>query len=219
MKVPEPRKLSSGKWFIQLRLGGRERLYFGFQQKRMSPPGPADQGGVSGRQAAETDESSPRIPCFDRGYRPVYRPAEQHPVPSHHPGLSDHPKDPLPAGNEPADMRYPAGGMATDRQSRSRLLQSQNAEKRLGAYPKRDRTFLKCSSAKNKIACRHAAEQAFPDPRANPGICACYLSNAFCCACAAGPVLPACVGDPGAGLEQYPAKSRIYPGIRRSGAG
>ena len=22
MKVPEPRKLSSGKWFIQLRLGG-----------------------------------------------------------------------------------------------------------------------------------------------------------------------------------------------------
>ena len=34
MKVPEPRKLSSGKWFIQLRLGGESVSISDFDRKK-----------------------------------------------------------------------------------------------------------------------------------------------------------------------------------------
>lgn len=62
MKIPEPRKLSSGKWFIQLRLGGESISISNWDKTSCIREARARQGGVSRRERAAPEPEAPPPP-------------------------------------------------------------------------------------------------------------------------------------------------------------
>ena len=62
MKVPEPRKLSSGKWFIQLRLGGESVSISDFDRKKCIREAQAIKAEyLAGKRGVKSKENGPEI--------------------------------------------------------------------------------------------------------------------------------------------------------------
>jgi len=71
MKVPEPRKLSSGKWFIQLRLGGESISVSDYDKKeciRQAQLIKAEYLAGKRQRAAEPEPESPTLTCAIDSY-------------------------------------------------------------------------------------------------------------------------------------------------------
>lgn len=66
MKVPEPRKLSSGKWFIQLRLGGESIPVSDYSKKECIKQAQLIKAGYLAGKRQKATEQEPEAPTLQQ---------------------------------------------------------------------------------------------------------------------------------------------------------
>ena len=97
MKLPEPRRLASGNYFIQLRLGGESISITESSRAACIREARAIKAEYLAGKRAKAGGAHP-----NGGHRRLHRRAQQYPFSPDHPGIPHHPKIPLPDHHAPS---------------------------------------------------------------------------------------------------------------------
>lgn len=98
MKIPEPRKVSSGKWFIQLRLGGESISISNWDKSACIKEARAVKAEyLAGKRVGAGSREAPPAPTLTEAIDAYISQRSNTLLPSYHPGVQNGTETPFPA--------------------------------------------------------------------------------------------------------------------------